>query len=604
MNNQDYFAKDFDPNKVTIKRLKEILNAHNIPHKDISRKAEFVQKFQDHVIPDLQRRREEGEPRGATELQQERKTAKDHRVRRNVIEQRHAEQEIIPSSQTKTPNQRKKKSGRASNKKQKEETITQPYILQDDGQSSKATVIDDNHAAQLTSISQSSGHEQSKQNYSGRLSPPRPLKAPMSETPFYPMVPPYPRTPVYPFLEPEELETVRRKDQELQQSSERQETPLYPIQEGSENGEDKIKYFERREAFAYCFKPRAPKRDIDRRPPPEFIKRKNRIRLSSGIVILSFIFIFIFLYLSLKTKIGFCDSVVKPIPDHKEVGNVQSLIQLLINIMCTHCPPKATCSNGVIAECEKGFKQETSFFRLTKPYYTHCAIDKEQTTKAKKYTKEFKELVAREMGRVTCGYGDNDNLLYENLKLQLKEKMPPQDYKYINDIDENITKIREEDQENDIYVEEENEDSISRLYIFSKKPTYSFYCQLTFAFVNLIENIFDNLFYSLTVVLTSSLLLFGTLYIRQWIWEKRQISTAFGLALTRLNENKRIIGLEFREEAFSHVKNPMVRQKLFQKLDEKVRTNPYVRAGNTRYDGFEAGFWEWKAPSTSHVNSR
>src|SRR6266540_5205618 len=51
MSNQDYFAKDFDPSKVTIKRLKEILSAHNIPYKDNLRKAEFVQKFREHILP-------------------------------------------------------------------------------------------------------------------------------------------------------------------------------------------------------------------------------------------------------------------------------------------------------------------------------------------------------------------------------------------------------------------------------------------------------------------------------------------------------------------------------------------------------------------------
>lgn len=575
MSNQDYFAKDFDPNKVTIKRLKEILNAHNIPHKGIARKAEFVQKFQEYVLPELQRK-EEKEQKVSTEQ----KTAK----RKSVTEQKHAEEDNISSisnSQIKTPNQRKRKVGRVSSKKQKEETITQPQIIQDDGQSSKAIVIDDdniNNNAQLTSISQ----EQLRQNYSERISPPRPLKAPTSETPFYPMVPPYSRTPAYPFLEPEELEKVKLREKELQASS---ETPLYPIQEGSENIEDKIKHFERREAFAYCFKPRAPKRNIDRRPPPEFVKRKQKIRLSSGIIFLIFTVTTVIVLLSLKAQIGFCDSVK---PDYKEVEDSQSSSQFVINLMCTQCPPKATCSNGIITECEKGFKRETSFFRLAKPYYTHCAIDKDQMTKARKYTKEFKEIIAREMGRVTCGYEDKDNMLYENLILQLKDIMPLQDYKYINVTYETIC------EDDDINIENKDGEN----YIFSKKPTFSFYCQLSFAIAKLIKKFFDNLSYSLTVVSASSLLVFGFWYIRQRIWERRQVSAAFGLALTRLNEEKRIIGQEFREEAFAHVKDPMVRQKLFQKLDEKVRTNPYVRAGNIIYDGFETGVWEWKGKYT------
>jgi hypothetical protein len=569
--NQDYFAKDFDPYKVTVRRLKEILNAHGIPYKNISRKAEFVQKFQEYVLPELQRKEEKEQKVSA-----EQKTAK----RKSVTEQKHAEEDIVSSisnSQIKTPNQRKRKAGRASSKKQKEETITQPQIIQNDGHSSKAIVIDDdniNNNAQLASISQ----ELLKQNYSERISPPRPLKAPTSETPFYPMVPPYSRTPAYPFLEPEELEKVKLREKELQASS---ETPLYQIQEGSENREDKIKHFERREAFAYCFRPRAPKRNIDRRPPPEFVKRKQKIRLSSGIIFLIFVVATVIVSFSLKAQIGFCDSVKL---DHKEDEDLQSLSQLVINIMCTQCPPKATCSNGIITECEKGFKRETSFFRLAKPYYTHCAIDKDQITKARKYTKEFKEIIAREMGKVTCGYVDRDNLIDENLMLQLKDIMPPQDYEYIDVALENIR------QDDDILIENEDGEN----YIVSKKPTFSFYCQLTFAISKLIKKFFDNLSYSLTIVTTLSLLLFGFWYIRQRIWERRQVSAAFGLALTRLSEEKQIIGQEFREEAFAHVKDPMVRQKLFQKLDEKVRTNPYVRAGNTLYGGFETGFWEWK----------
>ncbi|GET04360.1 related to sister chromatid separation protein [Rhizophagus clarus] len=579
MSNQDYFAKDFDPTKVTIKRLKEILNAHDIPYKDISRKAEFVQKFQEHVLPELQRKEEKEQ-----EICTEQRTGK----RKNVTEQNIAEEDIISSvskSQIKTPNQRKRKAGRASSRKQKEETITQPQIIQDDGQSSKAIVIDDDNInnTQLTSISQ----ELLRQN-SERISPPRPLKAPTSETPFYPMVPPYSRTPAYPFLEPEELEKVKLREKELQVSS---ETTLYPIQEGSENRGDKIKHFERREAFAYCYKPRAPKKNIDRRPPPEFIKRKQKIRLSSGIIFLIFLTATVMMLLKLKAQIGFCNSIN---PDQREDEGSQSSSQLIISIMCTQCPHKAMCSNGMITECEKGFKRETSLFRLAKPYYTHCVIDKDQMTKARKYTKEFKEIIAREMGKVECGYEDRDSLTYENLVLQLENMMPPQDYEYINTTYENILL------DDDIFIENEDGEK----YIFSKKPTFSFYCQLTFAIAKLTKKFFDNLSYSFTIVSTSSLLIFGFWYIRQRIWERRQVSSAFGLALTRLSEEKRIIGQEFREEAFAHVKDPMVRQKLFQKLDEKVRTNPYVRAGNTLYGGFETGIWEWKAPYTSHVNPR
>src|SRR4051812_5538203 len=124
MSNQDYFAKEFDLNKVTIKRLKEILNAHNIPYNDISRKAEFVQKFQEYVLPELQRKEEK---------EQKVSTGQRTTKRKSATEQKHAEEEIssVSNSQIKTPNQRKRRAGRASSKKQKEETITQPQIIQD-----------------------------------------------------------------------------------------------------------------------------------------------------------------------------------------------------------------------------------------------------------------------------------------------------------------------------------------------------------------------------------------------------------------------------------------------------------------------------------------
>src|ERR1043165_6603074 len=96
MNSQDYFAKDFDPSKVTIKRLKEILNAHGISYKDISRKADFVLKFEEHILPIVERQKKiEEREKHATELKQERKTAEDHKVRKIVTEQSHVEEETL-----------------------------------------------------------------------------------------------------------------------------------------------------------------------------------------------------------------------------------------------------------------------------------------------------------------------------------------------------------------------------------------------------------------------------------------------------------------------------------------------------------------------------
>jgi len=213
--------------------------------------------------------------------------------------------------------------------------------------------------------------------------------------------------------------------------------------------------------------------------------------------------------------------------DRKESENLPSLYQLVTNKMCTPCPSKATCSKGVITECEKGFKRETSFFQFTNP---RCVIDKDQMTKEKKYTKEFKEIVAREMGRVECGYSNKENLIDENLKLQLKEKMLPQDYEYIDITYANIFSDDEFKTFND---------SDGRVYILSERPTYSFYCQLTNAFVKLVKIVLDNLLYSLSAVSTLFALLFGILYIRQWIWESGQVSVAYNLALMRLKEHKK-----------------------------------------------------------------
>ncbi|CAI2178207.1 13474_t:CDS:2, partial [Funneliformis geosporum] len=578
MSNQDYFAENFDPSKVTVKRLKEILSANDIPYKDSSRKAEFIQKFQDHVLPivELQRRTEA--------QQQERITDKESRARRTDKEQRHVEEKIAPSvstTQIKTPHQKKQKSGRASSKKRKE-------VIEQHVQDEIAV------ETQQTTTLESAGQSQLKQNHSEKVSPPRTLRAPTSPTPFYPMMPPYSRTPAYPFLEPEELEEVKRKEQELHQSTELDEVSLYPptqgdaqypSREGTENrstttGNDII---ERREAIAYCHKPRAFKRPIDRRPPPEFIKRKTRFPLSlrSIIKILFIIGASYYLYIIFRTN-EYCDSAIT---SHQDVQNDSPTSESINDQTCTPCPNGSICSNGVITECERGFKLEKSYIRFNKPY---CVIDKDQMANAKKYTKEFKEMIAHETGRFECEY-DKDNLIYKDLKLRLKEKMPPHDFdKYSEDVFKNI------EHDDDIYFIEKDHNGTTKASIYSKKPTYGFYCQLSNSIVNLFKNVFDNPFYSLIILSTSSAILFIFLSVRRWIWERRQVNVAFNLALMRLSERKQIIGLEFREEAFAHVTDPMERQKLFQMLDAKVRAYPYVRAGNTRYSGFEAGYWEWK----------
>ncbi|CAG8588568.1 4373_t:CDS:2, partial [Funneliformis mosseae] len=582
MSNQDYFAEDFDPSKVTVKRLKEILNANDIPYRDISRKAEFIQKFQDHVLPivELQRR---------TGGQQERKTDKESRARTVDNEQRHTEEEIVPSvstTQIKTPHQKRQKSGRASSKKRRE--VIEQHVQ---GEIAVET--------QQTTTVESTRQSLLNQNYSENVSPPRTLRAPTSPAPFYPMMPPYSRTPAYPFLEPEELEVVKRKEQELRQSTELDEVSLYPTQGdsqypsrgGTENSTSPKKdRIERREAIAYCHKPRSFKQPIDRRPPPEFIKRKPRFSFRSKIIFFLIISGGI-LYFGFKNN-EYCDSATS---SHQEGENDSTSSQLINDQTCTPCPKGSICSKGVITECERGFKLETSYFRLNKPY---CVIDKDQMANAKKYTKEFKEIVAHETGRFECGY-DKDNLIYENLKLRLKEKMPSQDYaKYSEDVYKNI------EHDDDIYFIKKDHNGTVITSIYSKKPTYGIYCQLSNAVVNLFNNVFDNPFYSLIVVSTISAILFLFLSVRRWMWERNQVNDAFNLALMRLSEKKQIICLEFREEAFAHVTDPMERQKLFQLLDARVRAYPYVRAGNIRYSGFEAGYWEWKVKTSSQKHKK
>ncbi|CAG8816478.1 6199_t:CDS:2, partial [Racocetra persica] len=171
----------------------------------------------------------------------------------------------------------------------------------------------------------------------------------------------------------------------------------------------------RREAVAYAFRnPNyMPTRQINRQPSPELIKSQTKPRGVKTALMLFFVILMIGAYAQIKMEIGFCDGPSNAVGG----GSTES-------------------EKGKITSCDEGFVIKSSSIHWLKPFTSRCILDLDWEYKITKYTELFKKISAEETGKVECGNGDREGLLFQNLIILLRQKKLPS-----QDTEENFKKL-------------------------------------------------------------------------------------------------------------------------------------------------------------------
>ncbi|CAG8645630.1 8257_t:CDS:2, partial [Scutellospora calospora] len=309
----------------------------------------------------------------------------------------------------------------------------------------------------------------------------------------------------------------------------------------------------RREAVAYAFRNpnHIPTRQINRQPSPELIK--SQIRSSGWKTILSLFFVILLIgaYARFKMEIGFCNS------DTVKGGGGTEDEKSFFEITCTPCPPYAHCSEGKITSCDEGFVFTSSSIHWLKPFTSRCILDLDRAQKIEKYTKLLKKIAAEETGKVDCGSGERENLLFNNLLIPLRQKKLP-----FQDTDENFEKftqiaLKNLRSDDDIEIVDEKE-SFNKLrsYVISKKPSHGILCKVKLFGIAWLK---ENLMFTIQIILICGVAI-GVFYkVKEKIWEKEQVNRAADVVLNAMRQERNMISAEWQEKVLPHIKNDFKR---------------------------------------------
>ncbi|CAG8491137.1 1420_t:CDS:2 [Cetraspora pellucida] len=334
----------------------------------------------------------------------------------------------------------------------------------------------------------------------------------------------------------------------------------------------------RREAVAYAFRnPNyMPTRQINRQPSPELIKSQTKPRGLKTTLTLFFIILIIGTYAKIKMELGFCDGS----PNAAGGGNTESETPFF-EITCTPCPDHAHCSEGKITSCDEGYIVTSSSIHWLKPFTSRCTADLVREYKIEKYTELLKKISAEETGKVECGNGDRERLLFQNLTILLrKKKLPSQD------TDDNFEKFAQAALKNlrtDPYVDDveiiDERESFNKLKssVISKKPKHNFLCKI-----------------KLFGTILAFVALGGIGYkVREKIWENEQVNKAADTVLNTMRQERSMISIEWRERVMPQIKNDFKRIELWKRVEKCVQKNPMVRTRRLQHEGLHTYTWEW-----------
>ncbi|CAG8443749.1 951_t:CDS:10 [Cetraspora pellucida] len=317
----------------------------------------------------------------------------------------------------------------------------------------------------------------------------------------------------------------------------------------------------RREAMAYAFRnPNyMPTRQINRQPSPELIKSQTKPRGLKTTLTLFFIILMIGTYAKIKMELGFCDGS----PNAAGGGNTETPF---FEITCTPCPDHAHCSEA----------------DLVREY------------KIEKYTELLKKISAEETGKVECGNGDRERLLFQNLTILLRQKKLPS-----QDTDDNFEKFAQAALKNlrtDPYVDDveiiDERESFNKLKssVISKKPKHNFLCKVKLFGIAWMER---NLMFVIGTIL-AFVALGGMGYkVRERIWENEQVNKAADIVLNTMRQERSMISIEWREQVMPQIKNDFKRIELWKRVEKCVQKNPMVRTRRLQHEGLHTYTWEF-----------
>ncbi|CAG8691033.1 11176_t:CDS:2, partial [Acaulospora morrowiae] len=443
-----YMDPDFDPRKVTIPRLREIFLLNGVHYTGNERKADLVSMFEDHIrprIPEL--RREE------KELKQKAEQHRSAEKRRRHSRTKSLDVPKTPETQKSTG---KRGTGRGKQKNKgkvmsvEEENIpdTPTPIFSD--QNFEPLVPDDDEQMPVAEVSTNDRDANRNQ---------RDKKRDVSPD-----------------------ERAKGQTYSVRNVSFTEVPKLYPEVSKSPNEEEHQPV--RREAIAYAYRNpnRIPRSQISRILPPDVDFSALEPSSSKGWLFIFTILLFltgaVFMMIRIRVEIGFCDSGDSLNNTLSNVFDIPEDDKNFIESNCAPCPPHGHCSDGRLVSCDEGYAVSSSSLDFLRTFTSRCVVDLNRVQKIEKYTRLLKDVVAVETGRMKCGAGGSELVLFESLKGNLRAKKLPSHDSEVDFEKYTLLALERLRTDEDVEISTEEIDSEDRMYIISKKPKIDIFCRM------------------------------------------------------------------------------------------------------------------------------